>query len=270
MTYEIYKYTVRSLYATDKLTFTLLLTLKIDLQAQKIRHEEFLTFIKGGASLDLNTVAPKPYRWISDITWLNLVELSNLPQFSAILEQVTRNEKQWKSWFDKRCPEEEMIPDGYSTSLDSFRCLLLVRCWCPDRTLPQARNYIADTLGDVYTEGVILDLAKVWEESDSRTPLVGMLSMGADPSSNIEALAKKHKIECHALSMGQGQEVHARRLLQQGLQQGGWLLLQNCHLSLDFLTEIVETVLETENVHSQFRLWVTTEVHQKFLINLLQ
>ncbi|XP_052831159.1 dynein axonemal heavy chain 5-like [Octopus bimaculoides] len=47
MTYEIYKYTVRSLYATDKLTFTLLLTLKIDLQAQKIRHEEFLTFIKG-------------------------------------------------------------------------------------------------------------------------------------------------------------------------------------------------------------------------------
>ncbi|GAB1603179.1 hypothetical protein Ahia01_000598400 [Argonauta hians] len=270
MTYEIYKYSVRSLYATDKMTFTLLLTLKIDLQIQKIKHEEFLTFIRGGASLDLNTVTPKPYRWISDLIWLNLVELSNLPQFSAILDQVSNNEKQWKTWFDKRCPEEELIPDGYNISLDTFRRLLLVRCWCPDRTLPQARNYIADTLGVEYAEGVILDLAKMWEESDSRTPLVGMLSMGADPSSNIEALAKKHKIVCQAISMGQGQEVHARRLLQLGLHQGGWLLLQNCHLSLEFLTEIVDAVIDTETVNSEFRLWLTTEVHPKFLINLLQ
>ena len=39
--------------------------------------------------------------------------------------------------------------------------------------------------------------------------------MGSDPTNNIENLAKKHKIECRAISMGQGQEVHARRLIQQ-------------------------------------------------------
>lgn len=96
-------------------------------------------------------------------------------------------------------------------------CLLLCRCWCPDRTLAQARKYISEVMGERYAEGVILDLEKTWEESDPRTPLICFLSMGSDPTNNIEALAKKVKLECHAISMGQGQEVHARRLLQQSM-----------------------------------------------------
>ena len=89
MTFDVWKYAVRGLYEKDKLTFTILLALKIDMQQVKIKHEEFMTFIKGGASLDLNVVQPKPFKWVTDISWLNLVELSNLHQFSGILDQVS-------------------------------------------------------------------------------------------------------------------------------------------------------------------------------------
>ncbi|XP_052229952.1 dynein axonemal heavy chain 5-like isoform X5 [Dreissena polymorpha] len=270
MTFEVFKYAVRGLYEKDKMTFTLLLALKIDLAAGKVKHEEFLTLIKGGASLDLNVVQPKPHKWIVDLTWLNLVELSNLHQFSGIMEQIGRNEKQWKQWFDKDAPEEEVIPDGYNNSLDVFRRLLLVRSWCPDRTLQQARKYIADTLGEKYAEGIILDLEKMWYESKTRSPMVCLLSMGSDPTNNIESLAKKHKIEYRAISMGQGQEVHARRLISQGVQNGGWLLLQNCHLSLDYVVECLDVLIDTETIHEEFRLWITTEEHPKFPISFLQ
>jgi dynein heavy chain len=270
LTFAVFKYTCRGLYENHKFLFTLLLPLKIGLQSGTIKHNELQTFIKGGAALDLKTCQPKPAKWITDITWLNLVSLSNLPQFCQILDQVSRNDRAWRVWYDKEAPEEAQIPGGYSMSLDSFRKLLLIRNWCPDRIMAQARKFISESMGERYAEGVILDLEGTWEESDPRTPLICFLSMGSDPTNNIEGLAKKLKLECRAISMGQGQEIHARRLLQQCINSGGWVLLQNCHLGLGFMDELLTTLLEAENINETCRVWITTEAHPKFPISLLQ
>ncbi|XP_045906997.1 dynein axonemal heavy chain 8-like isoform X1 [Micropterus dolomieu] len=269
LTYEVFRYTVRGLYENHKFIFTLLLALKIDLQNNKIDRNKFQILIKGGAALDLKTCPPKPFSWILDMVWLHLVELSKLPQFTNIITQVSQNGKSWKAWVNLDAPEEGVIPDVYN-SLDVFHKLLLIRSWCPDRTLSQAIKYVGDSMDMRFAEPVILDLHSTWEESDPCTPLICFLSMGSDPTDQIEALAKKLQLECRAISMGQGQEVHARKLVQTSMAKGGWVLLQNCHLGLEFMDELLETITTAETMHDTFRVWITTEPHNQFSITLLQ
>ena len=38
--------------------------------------------------MDLNSVQPKPFGWMLDVVWLNLVELSNHELFTQLLERV--------------------------------------------------------------------------------------------------------------------------------------------------------------------------------------
>ena len=57
--------------------------------------------------------------------------------------------------------------------------------------MPQARKYIAETMGVQYAEGVILDIHGMWEEANSRVPMIGLLSLGSDPTNNIDTLSKK-------------------------------------------------------------------------------
>ncbi|XP_055923365.1 dynein axonemal heavy chain 5 isoform X2 [Eupeodes corollae] len=270
LTYEVWAFTNRSLYERHKQLFTLMLAIKIDYHKGNITHEEFMAFIKGGASLDLNAVAPKPFRWILDITWLNLVEISKLDTFLNVLQIIESSEKEWRAWYEAEKPEMEDIPCGYQASLDGFRKLLLVRSWSPDRTISQAKKYIEESLGPEYSEMQILDLEATWLESEPRTPFVCLLSIGSDPTTQIGILAKQKGIPLKSVSMGQGQEFHARKMILEAMSTGGWVLLQNVHLSLPFCTEVIDLLVESEHIDDSFRMWVTTEPHSEFPIGLLQ
>jgi dynein heavy chain len=77
---------------------------------------------------------------------------------------------------------------------------------------------------------------------------------GSDPTKLIEDLAKKKKIKTLGVSMGQGQELIARKLMTTAAAEGQWLLLQNTHLGLNYLTTEVEAFLNTtEGIHEDFR-----------------
>ena len=167
LTFVTFRYTARGLYESDKFLFTILMTLKIQINGGMIRGEEFQVFIKGGAALDLNAVEPKPKKWISDMTWLNLVELSKLPQFSQILGQVGRNDKvtiaadisthwgwdkmdaislttcsnvlSWMKMFGYRKELLNFVPQG---SINNIPALVQITAWCRpgDKPLSAAKD----------------------------------------------------------------------------------------------------------------------------------
>ena len=109
-----------------------------------------------------------------DIIWLNLIELSKLEPFKDLLEavkikkikmfpfitycKVVSNDKAWKVWCDTEYPEEEEVPCNLGKGLTIFLKLLLIRSWCPDRTLAQAKKYVADSLSAEFLETRNLDL----------------------------------------------------------------------------------------------------------------
>lgn len=53
---------------------------------------------------------------------------------------------------------------------------------------------LTESLGPEYGEMQILDLEATWVESEPRTPLVCILSIGSDPTSQIATLAKNKNI----------------------------------------------------------------------------
>jgi len=50
----------------------------------QVTHAEFLLLLKGGAALDMNTTKPKPFRWMLDVIWLNLVSCES---FNRIIKK---------------------------------------------------------------------------------------------------------------------------------------------------------------------------------------
>lgn len=60
-----------------------------------------------------------------------------------------------------------------------------------------------------------------------------------------------------------------RRLMQGAKTSGGWVLIQNCHLSIEFCNEILDSMTNSTDIHEKFRIWITTESSPKFPISNL-
>lgn len=162
------------------------------------------------------------------------------------------------------------VPE-YEDRLSKFERMCVVKTFREDRTLVAASEYVADALGQRFVESVPLNMERAWGESHNKCPLICLLSRGSDPTKLIEDLAKRKKIKVLGVSMGQGQEIIARKYMATAAQEGQWVLLQNTHLGLSYLTE-VESYLtkEGDSIHEDFRLWITAEPHPAFPIGLLQ
>ena len=276
MTFKTFLYVCRGFMELHKKIYTLLLALKLQLNSEKISMDHLNCFIKGGAALDINVVKKKPKDWVPDGVWLNIIQLStSIPLFKDLPEIVSRNESMWRQWYDQEAPESVPVPD-VDDRLDKMHKMLLVRSVRTDRTMISADEYIEEAMEKKYIDTYPLNLEQTHQdvidlvEAPERIPFMCVLTPGSDPTELIMALAKKKKKEVLAVSMGQGQEIVARRYFASSIANGGWVLLQNTHLGLKYLVELEQALLKTEDVDPEFRVWITAEPHPGIPIGLLQ
>ena len=187
-----------------------------------------------------------------------------------LFQAMHSREKEWRSWCDAEFPEEQAMPAGIDAKLNAFQKLLMIRSWCPDRTYSEARRYVETSLGECYLEEIVYNIEEIIEEVDCMTPILCLLSSGADPCNQIETIARNRMIGYRQISMGQGQDEEARKVIMESILQGCWVMLQNCHLCLDFCEEIIQIFVDTPDIHYQFKLWITTQADKNFPIGLLQ
>lgn len=271
MTYMMYRYVQRGLFEKHKLTFSLMMTNKILISEGSVTALGLDIFLKGGGSLDIASVKKKPKDWIPDNAWLNVVALSSLEAFKDLPDSIAKNDNLWHQWYDMEAPETAKVPDNLEDSINKFEKMCLIKALREDRTLQTGKEYIKEALGSRFIESIPLDLHEAWEESSPRCPMIFLLSRGSDPTGIIDELAKKMKVMTLGVSMGQGQEVIARKYIATAAQEGHWVILQNTHLGLSYLHEVETLLLNKEQqFHENFRLYITAEPHPQFPLGLLQ
>ena len=286
LTFCVYAYVQRGLFTAHKLMFAFLMTMKVAIRGGPgelpgvpsasawLTQAEFDCMLKGGAALDITAVRKKPFEWIPDLIWTNVIAACEMPGMGDFADSLYRNEQQWRTYFELEAPETAPIPD-FQERTNPFQKCLILRSLRSDRALPAISDYVKAEVGQRFVDSIPVDMVVAHQETiDSghgcRVPFICLLSPGADPTDMIAALAKKNKKKVPSVSMGQGQEVIARKLVGNGMVSGEWAILQNCHLGLGYLFELEQKLVKVEEIHEEFRVFITCEPHKKFPIGLLQ
>lgn len=155
---------------------------------------------------------------------------------------------------------------------------MLLKVIREEKLLFACELFISKELGKQYIGSKPLLLDDVFPDSSNVTPIIFILSTGADPSGMLQRFGDKQERRAgerlHMISLGQGQGPIAETLISQAKRSGDWVCLQNCHLASSWMTpmeRIIERFSSDRNeIHVEFRLWLTSLPSSKFPVSVLQ
>lgn len=272
-TLAVYQYTCRGLFEAHKLLFSLQLCIKV-LEAQgTLNQEEFNFFGFGAGMIDRGMQRKNPAEeWLSPLSWDNITEMDKLSGFQGIVSSFEQMHREWKVWYTSNKPETETMPGDWSIKCSELQKLCILKALRLDRVLFGAAKFIAANIGPEYVDPPSFDLKAVYNTSNCRTPLIFVLSPGVDPTAGIFQLAAQLSQKVENCALGQGQAPTAVKMIEDGVRQGNWVFLANCHLMLSWmptLEKMIESIVEG-NPHPNFRLWLSSSPDPNFPISILQ
>jgi dynein heavy chain len=113
--------------------------------------------------------------------------------FKSIPKHMLANPAQWKVLAESpnvHLEEEVEFPKDFA-HLNRFQKLIIIRILRPEKVIPAIQQLVIKELGEKFVEIPPFDLESTYQESSCRSPLIFILSSGADPRGELENLALK-------------------------------------------------------------------------------
>ena len=115
MTYKVYRYMNRGLFERDKVTFKLMMCLRIMVNEGVLNPADIGLLLKAGAAVDDKN---KKFNWLEKKAWDNIIAIhkhkfgaDQLMFYKGIVDCMTRSSPEWRQFYDSDAPESEAVPD---------------------------------------------------------------------------------------------------------------------------------------------------------------
>jgi dynein heavy chain len=272
-TFALYKNVCRALFAAHKLLFSFTMCIKIMQNQGKIDPDEwrFLLTASTGNEMPLENPVSE---WLVEKNWIDIIYLARLPNFKGIDEDFASIKDEWKALFDSNTCHSDPLPGKWNDELDLFQKMLIIRCLRPDKLEAAISNFIDSSFDARFIDPPVFNLGAAFEDSTSVVPLVFVLTAGADPVSDLLKFADEMGFseKLQSISLGQGQGPLAEQMIAKSCAEGHWVLLQNCHLAVSWMSRMEATVeaMDPTKIKSDFRLWLSSMPSTAFPVSVLQ
>ncbi|XP_017137652.1 dynein heavy chain 12, axonemal [Drosophila miranda] len=272
-TKNLYNNVCRSIFEKDKLLFSFILTARVLLGTGQVEMRHLAHLVTNAK--ESSHMPPNPdHSWITETVWLNVLRLEELKELRGIVDAFRKDLSAWQAIYDHASPELQPLPAPWNDKITAFEKIIVLKALRPDSVFLAVRNFIALTIGDQFVSPPEFDISKSYADSTALTPLVFILSPGADPLGSLLAFAEKMGQEetFQSISLGQGQGPIATALIKSAQEMGYWVCLQNCHLAASWMPalEYMWENMDTFNTVPNFRLWLTAYPTPQFPVTILQ
>lgn len=224
----------RGLFERDKLIFSFLISTSIDRNSGKIDPISWNLLLRGTATMSDNDKKkqlpnPLPKNILTDLAaeFIFSAEVALPEVYSGLTQSFKENEAVWLEWAQCEQPQIDPLPLDWKEKLSDFQKLILLKAFRPEKIAFAFQIYVLDNMGKFYIESQSATMEVIYADTDYKTPLIFILSTGADPTSQLLKFAqsKNYGDRLFPISLGQGQGKKADKLIEDATRNGDWVML---------------------------------------------